>query len=185
MTSSQYNRINELLQEHSTVTTALEHAEASIKAIQLESAKALLPEHAALQVRLTDLEAELRKLSEQFYAELFPEDGKRTHSTPFGSLQYRKSTTLDFDDEEKCILRAKVAASKEADLAITQNRSPRFIIDQILRTREELNLEAIASLDDSSLAQFGITRIHKDNFKVIPFEMKSDKPKKAPKTPKH
>lgn len=177
MNASQYNEINDLLSQFSTLSAALESAESEIKRVQLAAAQDLLPRHAAAKVALTDLEARLRKLSEQFYEELFPEDKKRTHHTPFGSLQFRKSSSLEVDDEEKAMLKIKVACTQELARE-SEGHPPRFTEDQLLRTRQELNLDALGELDDATLALFSIARVHKDNFKVLPFEMKADKPAK-------
>ena len=123
----------------------------------------MLPKHAAAKVALSSIEATLRSLSDEHYGELFPTE-KRTHKTPFGSLEYRKSSALEVEDEEKSIL--KIEARFEADM------------NSLIRTRKELNLEALAELDDRTLAIVGITRKHKDNFKVVPFTLTADKPAK-------
>ena len=167
MTASQYNRINELLSDFSSLNAAVEAAEAEIKTVQLAAAKELLPKHAAAKVALSSIESTLRALSDEHYQELFPTE-KRTHKTPFGALEYRKSSSLEIEDEEKSIL--KIEARFEADMT-------RFI-----RTRKELNIEALEELDDDYLALVGIVRKHKDNFKVVPFALMADKPaKKAAK----
>jgi len=177
MNASQYNQINELLSEYSRLNAALELAEAEIKTIQLAAAQELLPRHAAAKVALSDLEASLRKISDAHYESLFPDAKKRTHATPFGSLEYRKSTKLEVEDEEKSMLRIKVASTNELARE-SEGFKPRFTAEQLIRTREELNLEALGELDDATLAMFAITRARKDNFKIVPFTMASDKPAK-------
>jgi hypothetical protein len=176
ITASQYNEINELLFKFSTLNAALETAEAEIKTVQLAAAQDLLPKHAQAKVALAELESKLRSLSDRFYSELFPEDKKRTHATPFGALQLRKSTSLEVEDEEKSILRIKVACTKELARE-SEGVPPRFTESQLIRTREELNLEALGELDDITLAAFGIKRVQKDTFKIVPFDMKADSPK--------
>ena len=47
-----------------------------------------------------------------------------------------------------------------------------------MRTSVAPNLEALESLPDAVLGLFGIRRVAKDNFKVVPFAMKTDKPAK-------
>ncbi len=178
MNADQYNRINKLLSEFSTITAALEAAEAEIKTVQLAAAKELLPKHAAAKVALSNLETELREFADEHYTELFPDDKKRTHSTPFGGIQYRKSSSLEFDDEEKVLLKIRAACDQEAALAVRAHQDPRFTPSQLIRQRSEPNLEALAEFDEITLALFGIQRVHKDTFKVVPFDMASDKPAK-------
>jgi phage host-nuclease inhibitor protein Gam len=183
MNANQYNEINLLLSQFSELNAALESAEAEIKTVQLAAARELLPKHAAAKVALSDLEAKLKRLSETYYEELFPEDKKRTHATPFGSLQFRRSTSLVVEDEEKAMLKIKLACVDEL-AAEANGHKPRFAEEQLVRTKEELNLEALEKLDDATLAAFGISREKKENFKVLPFEMKADKPAKKMKAGK-
>lgn len=175
MNATQYNRVNELLSEFSALTAAVEAAEAEIKTVQLAAAAELLPKHAAAKVRLANTEEVLRKLCDELYSELFPGE-KRSHKTPFGEVQYRKSTSLEFDSEEEIVLRIDAACDAEEAYALKEKRAPMFTAKQILRTRVEPNLEALEGVDDSVLHLFGIKRERKDNFKVVPFAMKTDKP---------
>lgn len=181
MNQSQYNRINELLAEHSTVSAALERAEAAIKTVQLEAAKELLPEHAQLKVKLTDLETELRKLSDANYDALFGAK-TRSHQTPFGGLKYHKSSSLETEDEEKAILKIKLDCTLEADSAKAERRVPLYTTADYIRTKESLNLEALESVPAAILARWGIVRVEKDNFKVLPFDMRTDSPRKTKKS---
>jgi len=179
MNAIQYNKINELIAEFSTINAAFELAEAEIKTLQLAAAKELLPKHAKLKIQLSQIEDQLKKLADDHDTSLFPDD-KRTHKTPFGSLKYKKSTALEVADEEKAILKIQRACTLELARE-SEGRPPRFTEEQLLRIRTDLNLEALEKLDDATLALFGIKRIHKDNFKVEPFSMASDKPAKAAK----
>lgn len=167
MKVNEYNRINELISEYSKISALLEKAEADIKMRQLKAAESLLPEHAELQLRLGDLEQKLRALADEHQAELFTEGGKRTHATPFGAMKFHRSSNLEFDDAEKVLLKIRLEADR-ADI----------IAAAFIRTHEEPNLEALETLDDKQLALFGVRRVTKDNFKVVPFAMKADKPKK-------
>ncbi len=181
MKASEYNKLNELLAEYSRLNAAFEAAEAEIKTIQLAAAAELLPKHAELKVKTTDLEAKLRDFADNFYDELFP-DEKRTHKTPFGGLAYKKTSSLDAPDEEKSILLIKLACAQEDARAKALKESPRFTVAQLIRTREELNREALELLDDITLAAFAVRREHKDNFKIQPFAMHSDKPARKAKS---
>jgi hypothetical protein len=178
MNATQYNRLNELLSEFSTVNALLEAAEGEIKIVQLAAATELLPKHAELQIKLTNIEAELRKLSDAHYDELFPEAKKRSHETPFGTVKYHKSSSLEFDDEEKVLLKIKAACQAEAARVRNLSEPPRFTEEMLIRRTEAPNLDAMGGFDDVTLALLGITRKHKDNFSVKPFAMKTDKPQK-------
>lgn len=178
MQASEYNKFNELLSNLSTISAALEAAEAEIKMVQLAAAQELLPKHAAAKISLGNIEAEVRKMSDKFYPELFPDEKKRTHATPFGSVQYRKSTTLEFEDEEKVVLKIARKCDEEEAYALRDKRAPMFTAEQLLRTKIEPNIEALEAFPDAVLGMFGVTRVAKDNFKVVPFQMKTDKPAK-------
>jgi hypothetical protein len=179
MTTPDYAKINQLLSEFSQISAALEHAEAEIKTVQLAAAHELLPKHADLKMRHAALEAELRKLADRHYDELFPAaDDKRTHATPFGSLKYRKSSSIEIADPEIVLLKIESACAKELDRVRNMNEPPRFTHDQLVRTYEEPNLQALSELDDATLALLGCIRKQEDNFKIVPFQMKSDKPAK-------
>ena len=178
MNATQYNKLNELLSEFSTVSALLESAEGEIKIVQLAAAGELLPKHAELKIRLTSIEAELRKLSDAHYDELFPEDKKRSHKTPFGEVKFHKSSSLEYADEEKVLLKIKAACAREAERCISRDDLPRFTEDQLIRKTEVPNLASMDSFDDATLALFGVVREHKDNFSVKPFAMKTDKPSK-------
>jgi hypothetical protein len=181
MTAKEYNTINELLSEYSSLNAELERAEAEIKKAQLDSARELLPKHAELSVRFKSLEDKLRAMSDAHYDELFPTDDKRNHKTPFGELTYRKSTSIEpsDDDEEKALLKLKVECSREATSANKEQRAPRFTEAQLIRAFEKPNLDTLAALDDATLALLGFNRVHADNFKIKPFSMKTDKPAKS------
>jgi hypothetical protein len=180
MNATQYNRLNELLSQFSTLTAALEGAEAEIKTVQLAAAQELLPKHAAAKVGLASIEGLIRKLCDEFYEELFPAE-KRSHKTPFGEVMYRKSSSLEFDDEEQVVLRIDQACEEEEARALAEKRAPLFTVAEMLRTKVEPNLEGLESLTDAALHLFGLKREHKDNFAVKPFAMKTDKPIKKPK----
>jgi hypothetical protein len=180
MNAQQYNKLNELLSEYSQISAALEAVEGEIKTVQLAAAHELLPRHAQLKIRTGDLESLLRAFADAHYDELFPAaDDKRTHATPFGSVKYRKSTSIEIADAELALLKIKLACAKELDRVRNLGEPPRFTQDQLVRTYEEPNLEALRELDDATLALMGCVRKHEDNFKIVPFQMKSDKPAKA------
>ena len=67
MSPNQYNVLNELLSQYSTLAAALEAAEAEIKTVQIAAALELLPKHAQAKVALANLEAKVRALADELY----------------------------------------------------------------------------------------------------------------------
>jgi hypothetical protein len=173
MTPTRYNNLNELLAEYSQLSAQLAAIESDVNLQTLAAVKPLLPQHAETTARIAEIEGKLREIAVA-NPELFPED-KRTHTTPFGAIAFRKTTSLDFDDEEKVILKIKVACAKELQRSERFNAVPRFTEEQLLRTRQEPNLEALEKLDDAELTGFGIARKTEEKFTVKPLEVKADK----------
>ena len=173
MTPAKYNDLNELLAEYSELNAELSIVEAEVNTSQITAARPLLPKHAQTKGRLSELEAKLREIAVA-NPELFP-DEKRTHNTPFGAISFRKSTSLAIDDEEKTILKIKVACQKEEGRAQRAGVPPRFTEETLLRKCEEPNLEALENLTDADLALFGVARKTEEKFSVKPLEVKADK----------
>jgi hypothetical protein len=184
MTPSQYNRLNELLSRFSTLNAVLEAAEAEIKTVQLAAAQDLLPKHAQAKVELSNIESQIRTIADASYDDLFGTDDKRTHKTPFGDIKYHKSSSIEFDDAEKVLLKIKIACDRELARAEAAGEQARFTYAQLVRTHEEPNLSALDQFDDAQVTLFGCVRQHKDTFKVVPFGMRTDKPKKNGKESK-
>jgi hypothetical protein len=179
MTPTKYNALCDMLAEYSTLNAELQRVEANVNERQIEAALPLLPDHARTKARLGEIESKLREIAVEF-PELFPDD-KRTHQTPFGAISFRKSTWLEIinEDEEKAILRVKVACQKELERSQRASEPPRFTEETLLRKREELNLEALEPFEDADLKQFGVERRRQEKFNVKPLEVKADKLAKA------
>jgi hypothetical protein len=181
MTPTRYNNLNELLAEFSDLAAQLQTIEAEVNRSQIFAARPLLPEHANTKARLGDIESKLREIAVS-NPELFPDD-RKTHATPFGSISFRKSTSLDFDDEEKVILKIKLACEKELKRANKTEEAPAFTEESLTRTRQEPNLEALEKLDDAVLLSLGIVRKTEEKFSVKPLEVKADKLSKKAEKP--
>jgi len=179
MKTKEYGKLTKRIADYSKIAAELDKSEAIIKERQLNAARTLLPRHSQLKAKQSEIEAEVRVMAEANYQDLFGADDKRTHQTPFGKMQFRKSEYVDFDDAEKLILKIKVLCTQEKELAAKENREPRFTLAQLVRTSEAPNIEALERLDDLTLALFGAQRKHEDNFKITPPTIKSDKPAKA------
>lgn len=94
------------------------------------------------------LEAICRKHPEWF-------SKKKTLPTIFGSLSLRKSTKLVIPNEEASVLLIKEAMRDN-------------VVTGLIRTKEELDLEALERLDDSVLALFRIRRVTEEHFSAKP-----------------
>jgi hypothetical protein len=173
MTPTKYNGLNELLAEFSDLTARLVTIEASVNKSQIAAARPMLPDHANTTARLSEIESKLRTIAVE-NPELFPEE-KKTHNTPFGAISFRSSTSLDFDDEEKVVLKIIHACDKERTRADRAGVPPLFTEDSLLRKRLEPDLEALEKLTDAELALFGIERKTTEKFSVKPLEVKADK----------
>jgi len=165
--------MNELLAQYSELSAHLAEVEAQVNLSQVQAARPLLPEHANTKAAIGDIESKLREIAVA-NPELFPDD-KRTHKTPFGSISFRKVTSLEVDDEEKTILKIKVACTKELRRSSLAGEVPRFTEETLLRKREEPNLEALEAFDDAGLAQFGVERKTDEKFSVKPLAVQADK----------
>jgi phage host-nuclease inhibitor protein Gam len=74
----------------------------------------------------------------------------KTVKTPFGSVKFTESSPIAVASEEATV-RLIIASRKS---------------DEYLRTKQELDLDALATCDDAQLAKFGLIRTTKQNFKV-------------------
>lgn len=177
MSPTKYNLLNELLAEYSELSAHLSTIEAEVNQSQLTAARPLLPEHANTTARLGEIETKLRTIAVE-NPELFPEP-KRTHQTPFGAISFRASTHLEVADEDKSLLAVKLLCRRELKRASLAGDPPRFTEETLIRTREELNLEALESLNEAELLMLGIERKADEKFSVKPLEVKADKLVKA------
>jgi hypothetical protein len=174
MTTEQYTNFCNLLSTFSAKSAALKTSEAAIELAHVNAADSLQPEFARAKTELASDEEKLKEMCVKFSAELFP-DGKCSHATPFGTVKLTTSTGLDFTDEEKLLLLIRVRCLEDA-----VSKTPRgFNIEQLIRTQEAPNLEALERLDDATLSLFGITRRTTKSLKIVPVTVKADKPAKS------
>ena len=173
LTPDQYAHFHSLLNEYSKLVAVKDAAEAEIVQAQLKAAEALLPGYSQAQLALSEMESKIKTFSFYHYDELFP-DEKRTHTCPFGTVQYRKSTTLNVENKEKSINLINLLSTSASPDSPTAKA---FDKSKLLRTSVTLNLEALELLDKDQLALIGITREANENFTVKPFTITTDTPK--------
>jgi hypothetical protein len=180
MTPHSYNQLNQLLADHSRLSAELAGIESDANLRTLRAVTPLLPTHAETKAAIGEIEGKVRAIAVA-NPELFPED-KKTHTTPFGAISFRTTSFLEIEDEEKAMLKIKLACEREMLRATRAGTPPLFTEDTLLRTKQECNLEALEKLDDAQLALFGIARKSEEKFSLKPLEVKADKlSKKATK----
>lgn len=177
ITPSIYAKLYELVNAYSAASSAVKSAESTIEKIQLSSAKELMPELARVQAELANLESQIKAIVDKYSSELFPED-KRSHKTPFGTLEFHASTSLEFDKEEMVIANIFRFSELEDENAKLEKRIPRWKAKDFLRMVCKLNIERLENESDEFLNMLGIHREKNDNFKIKPLVVKADKLKK-------
>ena len=112
-------------------------------------------EYAKLQSTLTESETAIVAIVSA-HPEWFI--GVKSIKTPYGTVGFRKSTSLDVPNEEASIILIEQKCSEE-DIA------------KYLRKETTLNLEALETLTDAELRQFRIKRASEDNCTVKPLKL--------------
>lgn len=130
----------------------------------------LKPDYARLQETVATTEATMELIAlrnPQWFNE------QQTIKTPYGTVRFRLSHELDIPNEEVTIILIKHRAEKAArDNALALPGAPinasAFAVTTYIRTREELDREALEKLDDATLAELRIKRVQKKNFSAKP-----------------
>ena len=115
-------------------------------------------EYAVLQKSMTEAEAAAEELVRN-HPEWLPGD-KRSIKTPFGTANFRRSSSLDIPDEKRTITAIEWHEIQEAEAGREFSR------EEYVRTKETLDLEALEKLDDVLLATLHIERKHSDSFSI-------------------
>lgn len=109
----------------------------------------------AITVSTTAIEAMVAKHPEWFME-------KRTVKCPYGSVKVTRTTKLDAKNEEASILLIEKAATEtgkdQADVSAFRQK--------FVRTKEELNLEALGELSDEELARFRVKRVRSESVTI-------------------
>jgi len=149
-----FKNLVDLLAVYSEAENQLKHLEATATAEQLEIVDEHKPEYTKLQQKMNEAEAALEILvrrNPQWIAD------KKSMKTPYGEVALKKNPPkLIAENPELSVILIEVAGQKD----------PEFKSDQYLRKVMELDLDALANLSDTELAQFRIRREHNDTFTV-------------------
>lgn len=89
---------------------------------------------------------------------------KKTLTTPYGEVKSRKSTTLEVPNEEVTIVLLEQLGPEAA---------------AFIRTKKELNLEALEQLSDEELKRIRITRVVKETITAKPKQIDMGKAAKS------
>jgi hypothetical protein len=94
---------------------------------------------------------------------------KKSIKTPFGTVSFKSSTSLEVPNEEASLVRIQLAAEKlfPGDEETAQAARAEYI-SRFVRTKATLNLEALEKLVDADLKAIGIKRVHSENFSAKP-----------------
>lgn len=142
-----FKNLVDLLSVYSEAENRLDHLEASVNEATLEVVDDHRDEYAGLQKTLVESEAALEIIARR-HPDWFR--AKATLKTPYGSVALKNNPPK------------LVAPNEEVSIVLIQTKG----LHKYLRTRTELNLEALSDLSDASLSEFRITRIQNDTFSV-------------------
>jgi hypothetical protein len=163
--SADFNALVSLMATHTEAHNDLGQLEQSVNRNHFALVNKRKSEYAELQEILTSTEKDIKGLvlrNPGWFMDA------RSIKTPFGVVKFHKATSLKVQNEELSIAKIKLRAEQAKTKAIQDNTIPAFAADRFLRTKEELDLEALEGLDDAELLSFGITRVTEDKFSVQP-----------------
>lgn len=156
----------DLLALYTEANNRLQALEADANAQLIDILDELRADYAKNQEALTKAETAMEEIALKNKGWF---ETKKTIKTPFGTVSFKSSTSLEASNEEASIVRIRLAAEKlfpgngPEEIAAREEYFGRFI-----RTREALNLEALSELDDASLKTLGVKRVHSENFSAKP-----------------
>jgi hypothetical protein len=148
----QFEQMVGLLAEFTDTANLLARLENDLNHEFLKLLKSELKDYAAYQNIITEAEKRIKEIAErnpQWFA-------KPTIKTPFGTVKRTTGTSLVTESEELSV----ELISREGEL------DPRFLPVDYLRTRIELDREALEKLPDDKLRRFGIRRETRTDIKV-------------------
>jgi hypothetical protein len=126
-------------------------------------------EYARLQETLTKAEAAI-ELIVQKHPEWFTQ--KKSIKTPYGTVKSTSSTKLVIPNEEATLVRLQLKAERSeiaAEAAKAEGKElPIFDDKAFVRTKQELDREALEKLEDHELVELGILRVKKDSVSIVP-----------------
>jgi hypothetical protein len=123
-------------------------------------------EYAELQEKMSKAESAMELIALK-HPEWF--STKRSLKTPYGTVSLRRGTKLEVSNEEASLVRIRLAAEKQFPGKGPEEVQARDeFIAKFIRTKEELNLEALELEEDVFLKSLGIARVKTENFSAKP-----------------
>lgn len=153
--SEDFQNLVNLLSVYTEASHRLGEMEANLNAEMMETVDAYKEDYAGLQRTLTEAEKAIELIAVRHYSEWFGE--RKSLKTPYGTVKFVRSTSIVVENEELSVeIIRRDAAKHGLDPAL------------LIRTKEELNLEALETLTLEQLKAFKVGRQTKDNFSVVP-----------------
>jgi len=150
-----YTNLVNLLAVYSETDNRMGALQTSAQAEFLELIDGNKAEYAQLQQLLGETEGSLETLA-LAHPEWFPKD-RKSIKTPYGTVKLTSTSKLDVANEEATIILIEGAGDEARE--------------KFLRTKTELNLEALEALSDAELKPFRIKRIQSQSFSVTPAKL--------------
>jgi Bacteriophage Mu Gam like protein len=157
---SDYQRLVTALERFSRASAAASGVQALVDTALMGLIEKHRDAHAELASAATAAEEEVKGI-----ARAHPEwaDG-RTIKTPFGSVQFRRTSKLVVRDEE-------------ATLRKIEENKIELAPEEFIRVEKHPNLEALEALDDGQLRKLGVVRETSDAIVVKPAKVELGKPR--------
>jgi hypothetical protein len=164
--TSEFKNFVELISVYTAAQHDLDQLENDANKAQLEIVDDSLSDYTRLQQTITKTEEAL-----QLIALKNPEwfGGKASIKTPYGTVKFTPSTSLDVVNEELSI------ELIERDLATSMTARP----SDYIRVSKQLNREALEALTDAELEKYKIKRVSKKTFSVAAAKLDMGKAVKA------
>ena len=171
--SEDFKNLVDLLDVFSFAHHSLEEMQANMNREIMETIEGYRKDYSEMQRTLTEAETAIEVIATR-HPEWFAE--KKGLKTPYGMVKFTTSRPL-------------VVANEELSLELIRRDAHGLALDpeNLIREREELNLEVLATLSDEQLRAFKIRRETKENFSVVPAKIDlgkavkeaAEKPEKA------
>lgn len=148
--ANDYKNLVDLLAVHSEASNRMLELQARIQGEYMELIDGAKPEYAKFQAVIGDAEAALKALA-LAHPDWFPKE-RKSIKTPYGTVKFTSTTSLEINDEEATILLIEHAGRAK----------------DFLRVKQEVDCEALEKLDDAALKAFRVKRVADESFKVTP-----------------
>jgi len=160
-TSTHYKDLVDGLAILTECANRLASLETKIKDCYIDAVDEHRKEYAALQEALEKADNAVKDIA-GLHPEWFAD--KKTITTPYGSIQSRSTTKLVVENETETI---RLLKQLGPDAAV------------FVRTKEELDLEALEKLPDAELARILVTRVTTESLTAAPAKLNLGKAAKA------